>query len=376
MFWAIIKDIYEEFLSSGVEDSEAMKKSCYSSMEMRRNWSQEQIKEFKFYDCSGINTLTTDKKFVSFVTEQQRTYKDGYYFVRAHFRLPKDTTLTYKIKDDRHTTAQHILAGLILNNAKIKLNYRDIPFYLNEINLDLKNKSSEHVLEKSYIEKEIGINRRADLLFELETPNLTFGKGFVFEIINTEDMKSIKEKSKDWAKVGYSLVAVPIDNFDFNDYGLKDDNYFIFYRLFDDINVYLELMRKIKENEPLIDNFNESVREMEKKMFLWRSGRHNYIFKNDEKVNEILLYCIDREDMNFKGKRKIILKCYDASNKLVDIDIWDTNPIFESIDNQDLNDNLLEVTGAYFKEYVGDISLVLNKYSKIKQINVNSKKNA
>jgi len=376
MFWAIIKDIYDEFIAKGMNDLEAMKKACYSSMEMRRNWSQEQITKFKFYDCSGVKTLTTDKKLVSFVTEQQRTYKEGYYFVRAHFRLPKDTKITYNVKDDKHTTAQHILAGLILNGEKIRLNYRDIPFYLNELNLDLKDKGSEHVLEQSYIEKEIGINRRADLMFELETPNLTFGKGFVFEVINTEDMKSIKEKSRDWAKVGYSLVAVPIDNFDFEDYGLKEDNYFIFYRLFDDINVYLELMRKIKENEPLIDNFNESVREMEKKMFLWRSGRHKYKFVNEEKVHEILLYCIDREEMSFKGKRKLSLKCYDASNKLIDIEVWSSNPIFESVKLKDFKDSLIKITSAYFKEYAGDINLVLNKYSTIRELNVNGKDDA
>ena len=58
---------------------------------------------------------------------------------------------------------------------KIRIDYRDIPFYLDDIDLKLKDKTTEHILEQSFIDNEIGINRRADLLFELETlPILLF----------------------------------------------------------------------------------------------------------------------------------------------------------------------------------------------------------
>jgi len=174
--------------------------------------------------------------------------------VRAYFKLRSGEKISYSKSDDRHTTAQHILCGLIMNKEPIRVNYRDIPFNLCDLNLDIKNKTTEHILEQSYIEKEIGINRRADLLFELEEPNLTFGRGLVFEIVNSEDMSSIKEKSKDWARAGYSLIAIPINNFDFIEYGLKKDNYIIMYQLFDDLNLYLELTnKKLRFNATLLN---------------------------------------------------------------------------------------------------------------------------
>ena len=375
MFWAIIKPIYEELKQKGSEDKEARKKACYNSVEMRRNWSQEQIKEWNdkklFVDCSGDTTLQTDWKNVSFITAQERKYEHGYYRVRAHFRLQGKEKVSYKIEEDKHTTAQHILAGLILSEENIQLQYRDIPFYLNEIELELKDRTADHFIEKSYIEDVIGINRRADLLFDLKVPNLTFGKGIVFEIVNSESMESIKAKAKDWARAGYSLVVIPIDNFDFKNYGLKEDNYLIMYQLFDDINVYLELMRKIKENEPLIDSFNDNVREMEKRMFFWRSGKHNYEFRDKENVEEIMLWCDDKDTINFKsGKSKLVLNCHDAGNKLIDVDIWENHELFHGLSISKLHNQLLKVTGAYFNEYKGKVSLVLSKFSTIKSINV------
>lgn len=372
MFWAIIKNVYEELIKKGYSDRDALKEACYNSAEINRNWSRESRKGFIYWDCSGIETLITDKKKVSYVKPHDRKASDTWYRVRAYFRLGNDEKVTYSMSDDKHTTAQHILAGLILNNEKIKIKYRDIPFYLNDLNLIIKDRTKDHILEQSFIDKEIGVNRFADLLFELETPNLTFGKGIVFEIMNTESLSSIKEKSIDWAKAGYSLVAIPISNFDLKELKLKDDNYLVMYRLFDDLNIYLEILSKIRENGPLIDNFNSNVREMERKMFLWRSGRHNFRFLNNEKVSSILLYCINSELKNFKGKEKFILNCYDFSNKLIDVDIWDTNPLFEKIKNNNLSKELLKIESCYFKEYIMDISLVLNSYSKIKIIDINS----
>jgi hypothetical protein len=380
MFWTIIKPLYEELVKKGMSEKEALKKACYNSLEMRRNWSQEKIEEWnsssKLIDCSNDKTLQTDKVPVSYIPGHDRTYRDGYYYVRAHFRLHVGSKVSYKVEEDKHLTAQHILAGLILNKEKIRLNYRHIPFYLDEIELDLKNRTSEHFLEQSYIEEEMGINRRADLLFELKTPNLTFGRGFVFEIVNTESMDSIKEKAMDWARAGYSLIVIPISNFDFDNYGLKKDNYLIMYQLFDDLNVYLELMKKIKQNEPLIDSFNDNVKEMETKMFFWRSGRHTYEFKDREKVNEILLYCIGSEVKNFKTKTKIALNCYDAGNKLIDVDIWQDNPLFDQVKSINLRNQLLRINSASFSEYQGKVSLVLSQWSKIKKINIKENEDA
>lgn len=371
MFWAIIKEIYEELINKGSSENESKEKSCYNSAEIIRNWSKEQIDKFTFWDCSGIKSLITDKKVVSFIREHERIRNLEVYSVRDHFRLKAEEKLSYNKKDDRHTTAQHILAGLIFQGEPIKINYRNIPFRLNDIDLNIKNKTSDHILEQCYIEKELGINRRADLLFELNEPNLTFGKGIVFEIMNNEDYSSIKEKSKDWAKAGYSLVAIPISNFNFEDYSLKKENYLIMYRLFDDINIYLEILQKIKQNEPLIDNFNKNVREMENKMFLWRTGRHNYKLVKDEKVNSIYLFCFDFEVMNLRERKKYIFKCYDYSNKLIDVDLWNNNPLCKSISRDYLSSNLIKIENAYFKEYLGEISLCLNKYSKINIIKVN-----
>jgi len=371
MFWGIIKEIYLELLKKGNTDEESRKLACYNSVEIKRNWSHEQIKKFHFWDCSGIKTLITEKKEVSYISSQERVRNLEVYFVRAHFRLKSGERINYKKKDDKHTTAQHILAGLILQEEPIKINYRDIPFRLNELNLLIKNRTSEHIIEKSYIEKELGINRTADLLFELEEPNLTFGKGIVFEIINTEDMSSIKEKSKDWVKAGYSLVAIPISNFDFDEFSLKKDNYLIMYRLFDDLNIYLEILQKVKQNEPLIDNFNKNVKEMERKMFLWRSGRHEYNLIDDEKMNSIYLFCFDYEIINLKDKKKHILRCYDYSNKLIDIIIWDNNPILNKIKIDELLNELIKIENAYFKEYLGEVNLTLNQYSRINCIDLN-----
>lgn len=376
MFWTIIKPIYEEFIKKGSDKKEAKLKACYNSVEMRRNWSQEQIEKWNqnklFVDCSGDKTLVSDFKPVSFITEHDRKFKEGYYFVRPHFRLIGGEKVSYKIEEDKHTTAQHILAGLILNNEKIKLQYRDIPFYLNDIDLDIKNRTADHFIEKKYIEESIGINRRADLLFNLKVPNLTFGKGIVFEIVNSESMESIKVKAKDWARVGYSLVVVPIDNFDFNNYGLKEDNYLILYQLFDDINIYLELMRKIKENEPLIDSFNYNVKEMEKRMFFWRSGQHSYEFKDKESVPEILLWCNDKITEVYKksGKSKIVFNCHDAGNKLIDVDVWNNHPLYLELVNKNFNNQLIKFTKSSFKEYQGKVSLVLGNFSTIKVINI------
>jgi len=370
MFWCIVKNVYEELLNKGFSEKKALKESCYNSAEINRNWSKELRRDFVYWDCSGIETLITDKKKVSYVKSHDRKTEESWYRVRAYFRLGKDQVSTYSISDDKHTTAQHILAGLILNDEKIKIKYRDIPFYLNDLNLIIKNRTKEHILEQSFIDKEIGVNRKADLLFELETPNLTFGKGIIFEIMNTESMSSIKEKSIDWAKVGYSLVAIPIDNFDFKELKLKEDNYLVMYRLFDDLNIYLEILSKIRENAPLIDNFNTNVREMERKMFLWRSGRHNFKLINNEKVNSILLYCIDNELKNFKGKKKIILNCYDFSNRLINVNIWDTNPLFKKLIKNKISQELIKIESGYFKEYLMNINLTLNSYSKIKIINL------
>jgi hypothetical protein len=375
MFWTIIKDVYEELNKKGLSEEESLKKACYNSMDMKRNWSSEQIKKWNkkdgFWDCSGIQTLITDKQKVSYIDEHIREGKNEYYNVRAFFRLPKDKSTSYSKKDDKHTTAQHILAALILQREQIRIDYRDIPFYLDDIDLILKDKTAEHILEQSFIDRDIGINRRADLLFELETPNLTFGKGFVFEIINSEDMASIKEKSKDWAKVGYSLIAIPIENFDFDNFGLKKDNYLILHRLFDDLNLYLDLLKKIKDNEPLIDNFNKNVKEMERKIFLWRSGRHSYQILDNEKVSSLLLFCITKELRKFKGRQKLILTCSDYSNRLIDIDIWDNNSLFNEFLYKEMQNKLMKVEGGYFKEYLGDVSLVLNQFSKLKQIEIN-----
>jgi len=376
MFWTIIKEVYEELIKKGFSEKEALEKGCYNSVEMLRNWSREQIKKYNYYDCSGIQTLLTDKLNVSYIEGHERKLNNNYYRVRAHFRLNKEIKLSYTKSDDKHITAQHILAALILQGEKIKINYRDIPFNLNDIDLKLKNKTSEHVLEQTYIDNEIGINRRADLLFELETPNLTFGKGFVFEIYNTESLDSIKEKSKDWANVGYTLIGISIKDFDFEEFGLNKKPKFILHRLFDDLNLYLELLKKIKYNEPLIDNFNKNIREMEFKMFLWKSGRHNYNLEKDEKINSMLLYSLSKEIKNFKGKRLLILTCYDYKNQLFDLKIWDTNPLFNKIDNLLIINKLLKLEYAFFDSYENEISIKLNSYSKLKILDFEEIKNA
>ena len=382
MFWAIIKEVYEELINKNFSEKESLEKACYNSVEMLRNWSQEQIREFTYYDCSGIQTLLTDKLNVSYIEEHQRQLNNSYYFVRPHFRLSKENKLSYTKSDDKHITAQHILAALILQEEPIKINYRDIPFNLNDINLKLKNKTSEHVLEQThnnkgtYIENGIGINRRADLLFELETPNLTFGKGFVFEIYNTESLDSIKEKSKDWASAGYTLIGISIKDFDFEEFGLRKEPKFILHRLFDDLNLYLELLKKIKYNEPLIDNFNKNVKEMEFKMFLWKSGRHNYNLEKGEKIDSMLLYSLSKEIKNFKGKKLLILTCYDYRNQLFDLKIWDTNPLFNKIDNLLIINKLLKLEYAFFDSYENEISIKLNSYSKLKILDFEEIKNA
>lgn len=381
MFWCVIKSVYEEMLDKGYSNNESIKAACYNSMEMKSNWSIEQIEEFNknnmLWDCSGIKNIKTDKKKVSYINEHNRAFNDSFYYVRSFFRLGNGEKLTYKSSDDKHTIAQHILAGLILSKEKIKINYRDIPFYLNEIDIDIKKKTVDHVLEQSYIDNNIGVNRKADLLFELKNPNLTFGKGFVFEITNTESQESIENKSKDWAKAGYTLISVPINNFDFENYGLKNEPYFILYRLFDDLNLYLNILKKIKDNEPLIDNFNKNIKEMEIKNFLWKSGFHNYDIMHDEKIDSILLYCMNYRITKYKSsKRAKIIQCYDYKNRLFEMIIWDSNPLFNKINECDFIGKLIKLEYAFFKSFRNDINIYLTKFSKIKEINFEEVLNA
>lgn len=364
-------------IKRGDSETEARRKSCYNSADLLRNYSPETLNKFTFWDCSGIKTLNTDKIEISYIKKHERSYFGGYYFVRAHFRIKGEKKeLSYSKTDDKHTTAQHILASLIFNKEPIRMDYRDIPFYINDIDLKLEEKTTEHVLEQKRIDEEFGINRRADLLFELETPNLTFGKGFVFEITNTESWSNIKEKAKDWSQVGYTLIHIPIENFDFKNHALKKDYYTIVYRLFDDLNLYIEILQGIRESKPMIDNFNKQKREMERKLFLMRNYEHFYQLKHDEKVKSITLFCMEQKIDRPKKKRFVLLRCYDYMNRFIDVIVWESNPLFEKIESNEFTKKLVQINQAYFKEERGPIKLVLNRYSEISKVNINEVENA
>lgn len=378
MFFCIIKEIYEECKNKGYSEKESKEMACYSSADILRNFSKEKIEKYFLWDCSGPDSLITDEKIISYVSEQERFYSKTriYYYVRSFFRLKKGDKVSYKYNQDKHKMAQYILGALIMEEHDIIFEYRKLKLHLKDIELIREEKVVNHFLEKQHIEKEIGINRIADLLFELQIPNQTFGKGIVFEIVNTENKKSIEEKSHDWAKIGYSLITIPINNFDFERGGLKKDTYQVLYRLFDDIDIYLKVLDKIKENEPLLDNFNKNIRDMERRQFLWRNGKHMYQYKDGEKIKDkILLFCFDIEEKN----QRYVLKCYDYTNKFIDVIKWTKGISFDDKERGwpyyccFVGKIITISNSAYFKLFKNEINIHLNQYSKIDTINLGDK---
>lgn len=362
MFWAINKTIYDQLKEQGYSELECKKRSVYNNAEVLKNFQKEKIKDIKWVDCSGIQTMNTEFKPVFYTSSHDRYDPNNheYIFVQAHFKLAKGEVITYRDKDDKHTTAQHILAGILINKIPFTVYYRDIPINIADLDLKIYNRTQEHILEKGFISKELGVNRQADLLFEVTKSNLTIGKGLVFEIRNTESRKSIEAKSKDWINAGYSLISIDIDRFDFKNYCFKKDKDILVYRLFEDIDFILNALQKMRDNYVFLDNFSEKCDDIERRNYLMKNGDHNYKFVEAEYVQNIILYIIKIN----KKEKYVDISALDYMNKKIIIRIW-TNQL-EKLNFS--NWKLFNFQKFYVKKYMEHIFLSSNKNSIIEEI--------
>jgi len=221
MLWAINKKAYEELIKSDLSEIESIEKSkCFAIFMSNDNrylfsdFINKLIKpEYKeFYGYNRINKKVIKEQKWTYV--KSFTRKDGI-SVRSYF-TPSEKNVKYKSynpesKEDIHSTAQSILLAEFLEKG-LWLSYHNVPIPIFEFDIKKQN-DAEKYLEVTKTFKELFENgsnykeqRRADMLIELNSFNDKFGKGFVFEIYNSEGELSIKEKMNDWWLFLYCII--------------------------------------------------------------------------------------------------------------------------------------------------------------------------
>ena len=130
--------------------------------------------------------LITKKGFVRIKNNQIE-------YVCSHFAHKPDSTCPNAKESDEHKSRKAILLTWLFHE-KIKLN-----LYGMEYNIPKKFVQDMEVIRG---------NNRADVLIEFDSFNPMFGRGIVFEIMESETQESIEIKTKQWQSKGYSLISI------------------------------------------------------------------------------------------------------------------------------------------------------------------------
>lgn len=146
------------------------------------------------------------KKPVTPVTKHKRNIYNKEIWVPSFFKMFKNVGGCISYESNEHKMGKIIVATMVEND---------------EINFTVKGKKIERIKfkevpELSYRWEQNVKPRRADVLFKFEKYNQLLGKGIVFEIAITEQIKSLEKKTVDWIKNGYSICWLFEKNFNEN----------------------------------------------------------------------------------------------------------------------------------------------------------------
>lgn len=234
VLWAINKCLYEDSIKKGLRKREAINKSkCFSIGIMEqfgfifeKGYLKPQYREFYGFDRMSRDVTNTQWTFVK-EYEKQNGIRVRSFFTPSKKGINKETQKNIS-DDQKHMIAQDILLAQFIEGT-LKINYHNIPIEVRNFHIKMKKDPEEYLEQtKDFNELfELGFlhksSRRADMLIEFVNWNEKFGKGIAFEIANTEQIKSLKEKEQDWNKNHYSYVALDIKQFNINDESLKSD---------------------------------------------------------------------------------------------------------------------------------------------------------
>jgi len=298
MLRAINKKLYDNAKKEGLTELECRKKGDCHSVFIYQSFPNildsnkillPEYKEFYGFDQNKREVLI-DQKW-TFVTGYKR--KDNV-VVRNYFTPSEKGKVYSKVSgltdEGKHRTAQDILlAQFIEGSLKIKYFNMFVPINCFDLqkseNYLEQSKNFKGLFEQKLNHKE---SRQADMLVEFENWNEKFGKGIVFEIYNSESIKSIKEKENDWTNGHYSYVAINIDDFNLNTEEIKENRNLELTAPFDkhkekEVEDIKKCWINNKEKlEKLEGDYNSSVadfKETEKNIFKEREIEFNNIRK-------------------------------------------------------------------------------------------------
>lgn len=224
-------------------------------------WSDQCEVEFNDPHDEEWVCCPLDSKPVEYVKQHPRTINGKEIIIPAFFRMEKGASgscISFSNESEQHKKLK-ILVATLLENKRIKLQVSDSVIEWDE----LKIRNVKRLPFRWEQQKE---KRRADVLFEFERWHPLLGKGIVFEIVVSEDMKSIDEKRVDWNENGYSFTFLNLDMFE--ERTLKEK----YIKIFDPwlITIYKNLRF---ETERLRDLINQKERLLKKTKNLYKTCR-------------------------------------------------------------------------------------------------------
>jgi len=275
---------------------------CYDKLETPKIQSAFLIKRLPKEE---IRKLIDNGKFICPKCKEQLTFVQEFVkekgIVRSHFSHKQASNCKDWIPEgesEKHYNLKFSLLDQLTNDTiKIKIG-----------NLIFDSETNDHNIIFADTEIKAIVERRADILLQLKTPNALFGLGIAIEIMVSEEYNSIYAKSKDYASKGYS-VAITTD-------GESIEVIQVYPKII--LELFEYNFNKLKQQEELIKSIDSS--------FLVRANKYGWDCttcakaKKDNAVEGFIVCFKDYDYTNRTGeviKKADIVPCpkYYPSNK-------------------------------------------------------------